>query len=91
MNRRDFFKRLGGAAAAVALSPLLDLAEVAAPPSLPAMRLVVSDSPEFAFGFTGFVPAGMDVITGQIRYMCNMELRSDSRPRLQRMIYGITS
>ncbi len=28
MNRRDFLKRLGGAAAAVSLSPLLDLAEI---------------------------------------------------------------
>lgn len=90
MNRRDFFKRLGGAAAAVALSPLLDLAEVAAPPSIPAMRLVISDSPEFCFGFTGFVPADLPCITGQIRFLCNLEM-VESRPRLQRMIYGITS
>lgn len=34
MNRRDFLRRLGGAAATVTLSPLLDLAEVIAPPSV---------------------------------------------------------
>lgn len=28
MNRRDFLKRLGGAAAALTLSPLLDLAPI---------------------------------------------------------------
>lgn len=28
MNRRDFLKRLGGASASVALSPMLDLAEI---------------------------------------------------------------
>lgn len=90
MNRRDFFKRLGGAAAAVALSPLLDLATITAPPSVPAMRMVISDSPEFAFGFTGFVPAGNEMIQGQIKYLCNLQMVHDSRPRLQRMLYGIT-
>lgn len=34
MNRRDFLQRLGGAAAAVALSPMLDLAEIIPAPSL---------------------------------------------------------
>lgn len=34
MNRRDFLTRLGLGAAAVALSPLLDLAEVIAPPAV---------------------------------------------------------
>lgn len=35
MNRRDFLKRLGGAAATIALSPMLDLAEVIEPLSIP--------------------------------------------------------
>lgn len=34
MNRRDFLKRLGGAAAAVALSPLLDFAPIIDAPSV---------------------------------------------------------
>lgn len=33
MNRRDFLKRLGGLAAAVTLSPMLDLAPIEAAPS----------------------------------------------------------
>lgn len=38
MNRRDFLQRLGLGAAAVALSPMLDLAEI-----LPAPSVVESD------------------------------------------------
>ena len=36
MNRRDFLRRLGGAAAAIALTPLLDLAPIEPARSIPA-------------------------------------------------------
>lgn len=89
MNRRDFFKRIGGAAAAVAISPMLDLAEILAPP-VPAWHemsflFVVVDSPTFEFGFTGFKPGDQETV---FKVPVTMYSR---QPRLIRSLYGVTA
>jgi hypothetical protein len=50
------------------------------------LRLHVTDSPTYEFGFTGFRPRDENRVEGQIRWMGNLEVRA---PRLQRQLYGI--
>ncbi|SRR5216683_2697926 len=61
MTRRDLLKRVWGLGGAVALSPLLDLAEILQPPERyrpvwldESFVLRISDSPTYYFGFSGF-------------------------------------
>lgn len=53
------------------------------------LKLRISVSPRFQFGFTGFKPAQDNtVVVGQILFAGNVTCRS---PRLQRALFGITS
>jgi hypothetical protein len=86
MTRRDFLTRLGLGAGILAIAPLLDLAPLAAPSPYAGWVLHISDSPSFAFGFTGF-HATDDVqrIAGSLIWRGVIE-----RPRVSRLLYGVS-
>lgn len=49
----------------------------------------ISDNPEYAFGFSGFVPAQDNTrVAGQVKAMVNMQCLA---PRLNKQIFGINS
>lgn len=96
MNRRDFLKRLGGAAAAVALSPLLDLAPIEAAPEAWGIPALLNDGAcsgtylgldRSAFPFWRGAPLGATCsrpLTLEVLngYINRLALRYDNTPRL---------
>lgn len=75
MNRRDFLTRLGLGAAAVALSPMLDLAEIIPGPELLAIPADVIEYDQL-------------LAVAQIKWMVNMQVHN---PRQMKYLTGITA
>lgn len=73
MTRRDLLKRLGLGAAAISLSPLLDLAEIIPGPALRAIPKEVIEYDQL-------------LAVAQIKWFVNMEVHN---PRHMKMITGI--